>query len=232
MKTLDLFENDTFEKVFLNTQWPFDRMRVFDDFLAMMICSVTRNPFSGKSYYEEEYLRYIEPYAKLECRWQFPKLFKVLTDQMTSLSEAGENYDVLGKFYEKHLMPKSSNIFFTPWVICTFMARSSIFHDDEQDDKSKDILDPACGSGRMLMAATRVAKNPLHRYYGVDIDPVCARMTALNLFLSGVFKGEVVCGDTLRPDGFRYGYRIYMNPIGIFKIDKVEKSACWMKMYG
>jgi type I restriction enzyme M protein len=70
------------------------------------------------------------------------------------------------------------------------------------------INDPACGSGRMLLAAAKLAEKRGEHIYviGEDIDSVCVKQTAINLALHGIY-GEVVCHDTLKdPDGIRFGY--------------------------
>jgi ribosomal protein L11 methylase PrmA len=88
------------------------------------------------------------------------------------------------------------------------------------------ILDPACGSGRMLLAAHRV-NGTGHEYYGIDIDPTCAKVTALNLFLNGIWNSEVMCANALSPADFVIAYRISFLPLGIFKIEVKEESKLW-----
>ena len=69
-----------------------------------------------------------------------------------------------------------------------------------------------------------------HEYYGIDVDHTCVKMTAINLFLNGVFHSEVMCADALRPGDFRMSYRISFLPLGIFRIEEKEKSKLW-QMY-
>jgi hypothetical protein len=52
-------------------------------------------------------------------------------------------------------------------------------------------------------------------------------MTALNLFLNGVFEAEVMCADALSPNDFRMSYAISFMPLGIFRIEDREKSSLW-----
>jgi len=82
----------------------------------------------------------------------------------------------------------------------------------------------------MLLAAYKVT-GPGHECYGIDIDRTCVKMTALNLFLNGVWNGEVMCANSLQPDDFVISYRISFSPLGIFKIEDKEKSKLW-QMHG
>ena len=52
-------------------------------------------------------------------------------------------------------------------------------------------------------------------------------MTALTLFLNGVFHSEVMCGNFLLPDDFQLSYVISLVPFGIFRIDKKDDSRLW-----
>jgi len=69
------------------------------------------------------------------------------------------------------------------------------------------ILDPARNSGRMLLAAHRIHGSE-HEYYGIDIDRTCVKMTALNLFLNGIWNSEVLCANALLPEDFVIAYNI------------------------
>ena len=65
-----------------------------------------------------------------------------------------------------------------------------------------------------------------HSYYGIDVDPVCVKISAINLFLNGL-SGELMCANALAPDEFRFGYRLSFLPLGIFKIENKEQSLLW-----
>jgi type I restriction-modification system DNA methylase subunit len=135
--------------------------------------------------------------------------------------------DVLGEFYEQNISHKGSGQFFTPWHICKFMATCTAESLEEKpSDRPLRILDPSCGSGRMLLASHRV-NGPMHEYYGVDIDETCVKMTALNLFLNGMFHSEALCADALLPEDFRVSYRTSFLPFGLFRIKEKEQSQLW-----
>ncbi len=208
----------------------FSLSNVFNDFLTMAMCACTQNPLTQKSYYEDEYLQTIAPYKDSELRHEFPKAFAHLVFEMEErLQDSGRGNDVLGDFFEQNISNGRNGQFFTPPTVCEFMA-SIVSVDGGVEDLVQTeplrILDPSCGSGRMLLAAHRQSKYP-NEYYGIDIDRTCVKMTALNLFFNGAFNSEVMCANALSPTDFVISYRISMFPLGIFKVENKEDSLLW-----
>ena len=205
--------------------------KAFDDFLTMSIASCTQNLKTSKSYYEDEYLRTIANYKDSELRQEFPKAFASLVSEMEDRADSSLGNDVLGEFFETNISNGRNGQFFTPYPICNFMA--SVNHadwhcrlDEKADQKPLRILDTSCGSGRMLLAAHKVIGIG-HEYYGIDIDRICVKIAAMNLFLNGVWQSEVMCANALKPDDFVMSYYISLFPLGIFKIEEKELSALW-----
>ncbi len=223
-------KKETFASLFDAFQYHYDLPTVFDDFLTMSIASCGRNPLVKLSYDETLYLKTIEKYKDDELRFNFPKMFAALTLEMTERMHRNEGSDVMGEFYEARLAKKGFSQFFTPYPICKFMARSAIGEAEKNfKERPLRILDPACGSGRMLMVMGKETENK-HYYFGIDIDHTCVKMTALNLFLSGVFRSEVMCANALLPNEFRGSYIISFLPFGIFRIEQKERSRLWNLM--
>ena len=220
-------KTETFAQVMKRFEYRYDTRTVFNDFLTMTLCSFSQNPATGKSHDEDLYLETIAKYKNDDLRFEFPKLLARLTIEMEERIDSSMGTDVLGDFYEQNLSRKGSGQFFSPWPICMFMAKCTEESLDEtQRDRPLRILDPACGSGRMLLAGNKV-NGPTHEYYGVDIDETCVKMTALNLFLNGLFHSEVMCADALVPGDFRVSYRTSFLPFGIFRIQDKEQSMLW-----
>ncbi len=194
--------------------------KVFGDFLSLIICCYTRNYQTGLSHYEEEYFKIIEPYKENKTLDYFPQLLAELIIYMENNKDSSEGNDLLGTFYEQELSHGRNGQLFTPFHLCSMMAQMA----KGEEGKSGNVLDPSCGSGRMLVAFAKCS-TLLHTYYGIDIDAVCAKMTAINMFLNGL-RGEVICADALAPTDFRFGYKISLFPLGIFKIEK-EESFIW-----
>ena len=115
-------------------------------------------------------------------------------------------YDPFGHFFESvasQFGKAYRGQFFTPEPLCTMMAQMTV-----GDDKSvgKSLCEPACGSGRFLLAVH--AQNPGFYCVSNDIDALCAKMTAVNYCLNGLV-GEITCNDGLFPDKerFRFAYK-------------------------
>lgn len=123
-------------------------------------------------------------------------------------------YDPLGRLYEcitsKH---KSSAMgqYFTPKPVVDMMTQITLDTQFNEEKQVLHILDPACGSGRMGLAA---ANRSMVRGQAVwvtmnDLDSICTKMTAANMCLNGII-GESLCSDGLdiTSKSYRFGYRI------------------------
>jgi hypothetical protein len=110
--------------------------------------------------------------------------------------------DLLGVIYEAY--GQSSDHFgqyFTPSNVSESMAGMTLPDVDPAEydrDNPFTIADPACGSGRFLVHAARQVPDDVDYavFYGQDRDPMCAKMTALNLCLFNL-DGYAVLGDSL-----------------------------------
>lgn len=108
--------------------------------------------------------------------------------------------------------------FFTPQEMCDLMASVVLNGDEPEGQITKFgrralINDSSAGSSRNLLAGYYRAMEQLkwkRKPYLVaeDLDPLCVKMSALNLCVHGCF-GEVVCHNTLtEPASVRFGYII------------------------
>jgi hypothetical protein len=114
------------------------------------------------------------------------------------------NADILGAVYEYFgLTSDAFGQFFTPPTAAIAMAEmqaTTLETDDATPAEPLRIADPACGSGRLLLAMGRSLAQeriqPPALFVGQDKDPLCARMTAINFALCGL-PGYVTQGDSL-----------------------------------
>ncbi|CAM6002397.1 unnamed protein product [Sphagnum balticum] len=223
-------EKETFASIIRLFEYRYDLRTVFDDFLIMSLCAMGMSPLTGKSYDEDLYLQTIAKYKDDRLRFEFPRLYAHVITEMTDRWDSAEGYDVLGEFYEQNLYRKGASQYFTPWPICMFMAQATAEQakekTEEKTNASLRILDPCCGSGRMLLASQKI-NGQHHEYYGVDIDHTCIKMTGLNLIMSGLFHSEALCADALIPEDFTMSYRTSFLPFGVFRIQEKEKSPLW-----
>lgn len=147
---------------------------VFSDFLTLLVCAFSL----GQR--EDEYMKTIRKYEKPEA-YRFSEALAALVIKMTGNGTG--MVDILGDYFEQYLSYGKNGQFFTPQHICDLMARLN-----NPVLPLQRILDPACGSGRMLMAMAKLNRHAL--FYGADNDRRCAMMTVINFTLNGMF-GEV-----------------------------------------
>ena len=221
-------EKETFIALFKDFEYRYEPRKVFDDFLTMTVASLAYNPKTNLSYDEDLYLETIALYKDDKLRFHFPKMLGHLLLEMDERAGSSEGNDVIGEFFDEKFGRKSKGQHFTPWHICKFMASctSANLENFPENERTLNILDPCCGSGRMLLASGR--ENGMHHnYFGIDIDHTCVKMTVLNLFFNGLFDAEVMWADALMPDDFRMSYQLSFLPIGVFRISEKEKSSLW-----
>lgn len=137
-------------------------------------------------------------YSDLQSRlgWLFENTS--LTDSLMQLYDSkllSSDYDDhLGEMYlEKMLSPgeaKKRGQFLTPKEVGDLMARMTI----TETDKPVNILDPAVGSGRLLMSAHKVA--PRGRLFGVDNDLQMVRVALTNLAIHRI-PGYILHANSL-----------------------------------
>ena len=198
-----------------------DVSRVFNDLLTMSICGFHRTNIQSRLHEQDKfnealYMDTIKRYNKEELK-MFAKSLATL-----QLSVYDNPYsDVLGEYFTQNITRGQNGQFFTPEHICELMTKMQGEKDTSEGNK---VLDPACGSGRMLL---RFAKhNPNNFFYGADVSDTCAKMTTINFFLNGL-RGEVACMNSLSMEWFS-GWQINTHGIGIIPIEK-EQSRIWSR---
>ena len=81
------------------------------------------------------------------------------------------------------------------------------------------VCDPACGSGRMLLAVAEI--HPHWEFHGQDVDLRCVRLTALNLAFRNLY-GYVTWGNSLGNEK-KLVYRTGFNLSGFIREIKLEE---------
>lgn len=214
----------TFADILESCRYKHDMRSLFDDFLTLALCAFSQKPGAGVSYDEDLYLATVARYPNEMASEVFSKLLAMLIMEMEDRFDNSSGNDILGEFYELNFCQKGSGQFFTPWHICKLMAECT--KTDSEKDGPLKVLDPTCGSGRTLLAGAQ-ALGKHNYFYGIDIDHTCVKMAALNLFLNGVFHGEIMWADALSAGDFRMSYKLSSLPFGIFRITEKERSCLW-----
>ena len=185
---------------------------VFSDMLTMVICA-----FSMQKQ-EDLYFKTIKPYKKEEVI-KFSEAFAALVVEMTG--DGSGMVDVLGEYFMEFLSFGRNGQFFTPMNICDMMARIT-----NPVTETSRILDPACGSGRMLMSMAKL--NRYATYFGADCDANCAKMTVVNMCLNSIY-GEVAWMDSLSNKWYS-GWKIEHTIHGIPCIRKITEGESYIHM--
>jgi type I restriction enzyme M protein len=207
-----------FTDIFNQIAYRHDFMRVFDDFLTLAICCFS----CGRM--EDIYLSTIKGYSKDEIKNFSFLLGSLILDYEKRADNAGTWYDGLGDFFMENnskFGQDAKGQFFTPVPVCDMIARMN-FEGDNREERH--ILDPAAGSGRMLIAFDRQDANFRFQnfYVAADIDSRCIKMCALNFCLYGL-KGAIIHMDSLKMEIWG-GYRVFMpeTGLGVKPLDKME----------
>ena len=185
----------------------------------MGICSFHRTNIQSRLQEKDEanealYMEVIKPYDREDLQ-DFGKAIGIL--QLNVLDNPYS--DPLGEFFTIHITKGQNGQYFTPEPICTFMAMINGLDTEKEGQR---ILDPACGSGRMLLSAAKI--NHRNYFFWADNSNTCAKMATLNFFLNGL-NGEVAWMDSLSMEWFG-GWHINTHGIGIMPIEK-EQSMIW-----
>ncbi len=157
---------------------------VFDDWVTLMLTAL-----AGQ---EEAYLETVQSYPNTHERGEreadlFAEAFGRLQKAMSETDQ-----DILGEVYEDMGLPNHENgQHFTPHPVSQMKAELGIGSDEDVGS----IRDPACGSGRLLMEASKRAPNAF--YFGRDNDLLCAKMAALNMCYFNL-DAIIVHGNSLK----------------------------------
>jgi len=203
-----------FNAIFGKLAYRHNFMKVFDDFLIMTLCAFAM----GKE--EPLYHQTIKAYTPEEINL-FPQLLGALVDYYQRRAESGGWVDGLGEFFEEHngkFGRDALGQFFTPTHICDLMAQVS-------GAENGNVLDPAAGSGRCLIALDRLQyDNRLKNFYvAADIDARCVKMCTINMALYGM-KGAVIHMDSIKMEIFD-GYRVYLPETGL-GVQRLNANQC------
>ena len=151
-----------------------------------------------------------------------------LVKLITLIGELSENFrDPLGELFMQAISNGHNGQYFTPEHMCDMMAIMSL---GEESKPLQTVCDPACGSGRMLLAAAKINRHML--FYGSDLDINCVKMALLNMLLQSL-TGEIAHMNTLSNEFYR-GFKVDTALIDVFhmpyyiEFTEPELSYIWL----
>lgn len=175
---------------------------IFEDFLAIYAYAIS-NSVDAYHYEKREadYMRIFKKYRREEVE-QMVALGGLLVTELEL--QSGYPQDILGPvFHELNLHNEYVGQFFSPQHVCDAIAKMSLGQGQPDNRKGYvTILEPACGSGAMVLAAAQELKRQGRNYQQemiavcVDIDFKCVCMTYIQLALHGI-PAIVIHGDSL-----------------------------------
>lgn len=173
--------------------------QVYQDWMAAMVAAYVKD--------EDAYMKVVNSYTQTAERGKRPADHMAAAHAELLLAMQGCNNmgipvpDYLGDMYEEALLSnKARGQFFTPQSLANLSVEITM----PKLEEGQSVIDPACGSGRMLIASIR--KNPKAIFYGVDVDVNCVNMAALNMIFRNV-DGYVIHANTLSLDTYG-GYQL------------------------
>ncbi len=192
-----------FNKIFSELEYTNSAHTVWNDFLELSICGLAYGNLQNRI--DEIFARY-----KKEHHENLWRLFEVLAQIYIEAKKTNEWIDPLGDYYEA-LSSKGHKQgfgqFFTPMTVCETIVHMTVAPHTPRGVKN---LDPACGSGRLLLAFNHIY--PDNFQFGYDLDRTCVMMTAINMCFHGA-KGEVCWKDSLDITDHRLVYAVNLHTV-------------------
>lgn len=209
-------ELKSFWKVFERLAYRHQYVTVFDDFLTMCLFNFSLDEPEYKENRDQVMKKYETEEHKLFGEL-FMLMLKIYAEQI--VDKGKKWYDFFGDLYQAISSTQKSQAmgqFFTPESVVDMMALMNNIQKDQT------VLDPTCGSGRMLIAAHAHSGGCF--VFGKDLDLMCCKMTVLNMIFHGC-NGEVVWCNSLDLYDYKNGWRIKPHrEIGICFISPLPKE--------
>lgn len=183
------------------------RAQAFEDFLHMSVCALSGGQM------EDQYMATVTRHTegkpgKRGCD-SISQAFGTLVHHMEKTRK-----DILGDLFQGSITYGEAGQYMTPEPVCQMMASMTVGDVAEEEGSArKNVCDPCCGSGRMLLAVADL--KPHWEFIGQDVDLRCVRMTAINLALRNLY-GYVVWGNSLGLEK-RLVYRTGFNLRGVIR---------------
>jgi hypothetical protein len=177
------------------------RWEAFADWTILAASSIY-NGIHHDPVIEAEYLAVANRYTADELRTMAMLLALTIDGLEVELS------DFLGQVYEGSMLANEGHgQFFTPFSVSQMLAAMT-FSGDLPANRIITISEPTCGAGGMAVAICSILRDRSFDFQNYayieaqDIDPLCFRMTYIQLSLVGA-SATVILGDTLKMERSR-----------------------------
>lgn len=192
---------------------------VYEDWIGLMFCAYLHD--------EARYMEIMGRYANTAPvgHREADHFCNALGLALYHIQTTGE--EVLGQLFMEYASNHYRGQYFTPMEVARMTAAMTLVNMPE--DRRFTIADPCCGSGVMLIAASKemsAEQQARAIFVGQDIDLNCARMCALNLMFFNL-DGVVIWGNTLALEA-RAGWMSQRSPVGAcLKPMSLEEAKRW-----
>lgn len=153
------------------------------------------NKLTGK--YEAQYLELVGRYKENKMKRTGERPIDYIAQAFGLLrKEARETgQDILGEIYMTKISLGEHGQFFTPPQITDMMVKMLY----AENNTGRTVSDPCCGSGRFFISMAK--RNKALHFYGIDLSQICAKMTALNMWLFDL-DADIYHGNSLSMELF------------------------------
>lgn len=181
---------------------------IFRDFCEATSLAITNSRRPMVADHAENEARYARIAAKYGDDFaDFPKALGLLVMAMEHESTDHHRPDVLGETFEAlELQNAGAGQFFTPFAVCTAMAKLTIdeaYIAEAIAERGRvTVTEPACGCGRTVLALSnelrRLSYDPTQTMVAtlVDVDQLCCQMAHITLTLAAV-PARIIHGNSL-----------------------------------
>jgi len=190
--------------------------RTFEDWLALAVNAFLRD--------DEAYLAILDRYGPREApmgeqNHAADHFARALGTWMAAMQ--AEPSDYLGRIYEEQAIANSyAGQFFTPEPLVELMA--AMIMPGELLDNAL-VSDPACGSGRMLIAG--IGRNRYATFLDTDTDLTCVHMATLNCLVRNA-NTWIIHGNSLSLEAWG-GYHVHRTWAGgeLYRLTAEQAAA-------
>ena len=159
---------------------------VFADLVDAALIGFLKDPDTGRWGRETELLAILNKYPHGGAL--ILELIETLDEQIRERKQRHQCIDILGEYYDVHIRPRNRQPL-TSWRDCLEMAHAAA-HTLYAFDPAT-VVEPACETGRILLSAMGLI-GPHNIFFGIESDPIYAKIATLNLWSSGAVLGEIL----------------------------------------